>query len=94
MIEYIYDAIKSTAGADITINAKITDVDGAVITDGCALMLYDNDSMITSVSGSYADDEWSFTIPANVTDGLCGRYWYCIYAHDNPICFKQPIYLV
>lgn len=94
MIEYIYDAIKSTAGADITINAKITDVDGAVITDGCALMLYDNDSMITSVSGSYAADEWSFTIPANVTDGLCGRYWYCIYAHDNPICFKQPIYLV
>lgn len=95
MIEYLYNAIRATAGKDISIAAKITTESGATLTDICSLMLSnDKGELISSVAGSLVDDAWQFTIPAEITKGLNGRYWYCFCTSDTNLCFKQPIYLV
>lgn len=94
MIEYLYNAIRATAGEDITITADITDDSGECINDGCALMLWDDEKLLTSVGGMLVDELWSFTIPADKTDGLSGRYWYCISHNNNKLQFKEPLYLV
>lgn len=94
MIEYLYNAIRATAGEDITITAEITDDSGECVADGCALMLWDDKELLTSVDGMLIDDLWSFTIPADKTAGLVGRYWYCICHNHNKLQFKEPLYLV
>lgn len=94
MVEYLYDAIRATAGQDICICASITDDDGVAITDSCGLMLHDDNSMITRVNGTFDGELWSFIIPSDVTEGLTGRYWYCICRNNTNLCFKTPIYLI
>ena len=94
MIEYLYNAIRATAGEDITITADITDDSGECIGEGCAIMLWDDDNLLTSVNGMLIDDLWTFTIPAASTSGLKGRYWYCICHNHSKLQFKEPIYLV
>lgn len=94
MIEYIYDVIRATAGEDITISAKITEEDGTPITAGCAFRLYDDEDMLARVEGTLTGEVWSFTLPANKTDGLSGRYWYCFCKDNKTLCFKKPLYLV
>lgn len=95
MIEYLHDAIRATAGQDICVCAKITDDDGELITNVCSLMLHDDDNMLVSAPG-FLDEEgvWEFTIPAEATANLSGRFWYCICCDNTNLCFKQPIYLV
>lgn len=95
MIEYLYDAIRATAGEDIPIAAIIKDETGEAITENCHLMLYDDLMLLGTVDGLYVEDgEWGFVIPADLTDGRIGRYWYCICADNASLCFKQPIYLI
>lgn len=96
MIEYLYDAIRAHAGNDITIAAVVTDDEGNNITEDCALVLHDKDreTMIAKFEGTYSEGEWLFLIPADITKGLDGRYWYCVMRKGNALCFKQPIYLV
>jgi hypothetical protein len=95
MIEYIYDAIKATSGEDIEISAKITDDDGTCITSGCGLRIYDKDEkFITRIEGELIGDMWSFVVPAMTTDGMKGKYWYCICKDGNTIIFRKPLYLV
>lgn len=93
MIEFLYNAIRATAGENIVIAAKITDEDGANITESCHVMLYDDLILLATVDGTFDGDEWEFVIPADVTSGRIGRYWYCICANNNSLCFKQPLYL-
>lgn len=94
MIEYIYDAIRARAGEDITITAKLTDNEGNIIRDTCYLRLSDNDkNFIAKVKGVIVEDVVNFTIPADATANLIGRYWYCIGDEDTSYCFRQPIYL-
>lgn len=97
MIEYLYNAIRATAGQDITISAAITDDDGNILTEGCHIMFFDPDKeLIATFDGEFNEEinEWSFTIPAETTEGLNGRYWYCICYFNANLCFKEPIYLV
>lgn len=98
MVEYLYDAIKAVAGQPITISAVITNESEEVITDSCCFALHDEDgeAMIAVIDGVYNPDFllWEFTLPAEATIGLKGRYWYCIMRDDSNLCFKQPIYLV
>lgn len=94
MVEYLYNAIRATAGQDIPVVAIITDENNAVVSEGCGLMLHDNETMIVKIDGAFDGEQWIFNIPANVTEGRHGRYWYCICHHDMNLCFKQPIYLV
>ncbi len=95
MIEYLYDAIRATAGEDITIAASITDETGEAFTGECHLMLFDDLALIDTVKGLTFDNKtWDFHIPADTTRGRLGRYWYCICAEDVALCFKQPIYLI
>lgn len=94
MIEYLYNAIRATAGEDIVITAEITDDSGECLAADCALMLWDKDNLITAASGELIDNIWYFTIPADTTTGLIGRYWYCICHNHSKLQFKQPIYLV
>lgn len=97
MIEYLYDAIKATAGQDFAVNAWITDENENVITENCCLGLHHPDgTMIAKVNGVFLPESlmWEFTVPADVTAGLQGRHWYCIMHADSNMCFKQPIYLV
>lgn len=96
MIEYIYDAIRAVAGQEIGISAVITDATGAAIEDACAFMLHnDTGAVIGMVNGEYlGEGQWQFNLPASLTSGLKGRYWYCIQHEDNNLCFMQPIYLV
>lgn len=94
MIEYLYDVIRVSAGGDATITAEATDGAGNPISDGCYFILYLEDNKIISFSGDCVNGIWNFTIPADITKDLKGRYWYCIKHNDNDLCFKQPIYFV
>lgn len=95
MIEYLYNAIRATAGQDITIAAELTNTSGEPIAEGCHIMLFDPDkNMIATIDGVCNGTEWSFTIPAEITEGKSGRYWYCICHYNTNLCFKEPIYLV
>ena len=95
MIEYLYNAIRALAGQDITITAIVANEQGEPITEGCHIMLFNPDrELLATIDGTYKQDgEWDFTIPADTTEGLYGRYWYCICQHDKSLCFKEPIYL-
>jgi hypothetical protein len=93
MIEYLYDAIRATAGTDIIIAAEVTEDNGDIVTEGCNLVLHIDEEM-KEFSGVCKNGLWEFTIPAAATSGLSGRYWYCVKRNNIMICFKQPIYLV
>lgn len=96
LIEYLYNAIRATAESDLNINAKITDGDGVDIVSGCYFQLFNDKEQIIEIEGIYneADKEWYFEIPSNLIKGLIGRYWYTITNYENPLSFKQPIYLM
>ena len=94
MIEYLYNTIRATAGEDLAVAAIITDEEGNLLQDVCSLMLYSDTEMLFSAPGAIDGDMWVFTIPAKVTEGLNGKYWYCICCGDTKLCFKQPFYLV
>lgn len=96
MIEYIYDTIRATSGEEIVIAAKITDEEGADITENCHLMIYDELNMLFTVDGYYdsSDGVWQFTLSEDLTKGYYGRYLYCICANDISLCFKKPIYFI
>lgn len=95
MIEYLFNAIRATAGEDIAIVAKITDESGALVEDNCGFMFHGADGARTIIEGVYsADGFWSFTIPAELTKGLKGRYGYCICNGDATLCFEKPLYLM
>lgn len=97
MIEYLYDAIRATTGQDILIAAEITDDNGIVLTEGCYINLFSPEKeLIASFDGEYNEEngEWIFTIPAEQTEGLVGRYFYCIAYNGQSLCFRQPLYLV
>ena len=93
MIEYLYNAIRASAGTEVTISAKITDDNDIPITDECVLLVHENDKHI-EVEGVYIENTWFFTIPAEVTAEMNGRYWYCFKHGDVQLSFKQPIYFV
>ena len=97
MIEYLYNCIRATSGQDIAIAAEITDTNGDVVTSMCHVMLYSpEEELIATHDGVYDEEnsQWIFTIPAEATKGLQGRYWYCLCHHESNLCFKQPLYLV
>jgi hypothetical protein len=94
MLEYLYDAIRATAGSELQITAKVFDDLGKPIVEGCEFVLHINDESIITIGGSYEGDTWVFTIPAEFTKGLKGRYWYCIKHGSEQLCFMQAIYLV
>lgn len=93
MVEYIFNTIRATAGEEITISADITDNSGEAITENCSFLLFDDEEVLYTALG-FLDEYWSFTIPAEVTEGKNGRYWYCINHGDVSLCFKEPIYLL
>lgn len=93
MIEYLHNAIRATAGEDIVIIANIAE-DGVDIQSGCGIVIHTNDEEELAFPGEYIDDFWYFTIPAEATVGLNGRYWYHLYKDDDSICFKEPLYLI
>ena len=95
MIEYLYDAIRAVAGQEIDVAAVITDDTDTVITDGCKLMLHIDEEML-AFDGIYIAEtqSWQFTIPAEATAGLKGKYYYCIMRDGINLCFKTPFYLV
>lgn len=95
MIEYLYNAVRATAGEDITITAKITNEAGDLVNDNCHLNFYSDKELIVTVEGSIMEELYQFTIPAEITTNLTGRYWYCICNDKHTkLNFKQPIYLV
>ena len=97
MIEYLYDAIRALAGSEIKVHTWATDENENIITEGCSLVLHDKEKkMMASIPGTFDEEVsmWDFVIPAEMTEGLKGRYWYCIQHEDNALCFMQPIYLV
>lgn len=97
MVEYLYNAIRATAGTNITISAEITNDAGTILTEGCHVMLFTPEKeLMGAFDGEFneEDNEWTFVIPKEETAGLNGRYWYCICYYNQNLCFKQPIYLV
>lgn len=94
MIEYLYDAIRASAGRDLAIAASITDAEGNQITENCVLNIHSDEEHLITAEGAFIEDQWIFEVPATATRGLMGRYWYSICQGDNDLCFKQPIYFV
>lgn len=94
MTEFLYNAIKCVAGEDINIAAEITDAMENPITSGCSVVFIDKDfSTIGEYNGVYSNSAWTFTIPAEVTKGMEGRYWYRIKLKDESLSFAAPIYM-
>ena len=96
MIEYLYDAVRTSDGEDMTITATIRDNDGTTITDGCALRIFDEGgALIEEVDGTYYTDvgKWAFkfTFP---THKARARYFYTIAHNGEDINFKARIYVV
>ena len=95
MIEYLYDTIRATAGDAARITANITDAAGNYVENVCNLMLHNDDEMLGMVKGEYmGNGDWYFEIPASLTTGLQGRYWYCVCQGEEKLCFKTPIYFI
>lgn len=94
MIEYLYNAIKATSGEDFTICANITDDEGNAITEceSYFRVLKDNKELFR-VAGNCGEC-WEYNIPAELTEGFRGTYWYCICADGSTLQFSQPIYFV
>lgn len=92
MIEYLYDTIRATAGADIEIVSKVTEDDQPI--DGVGFMLHLDDEHAVVIPGTLIDGIYQFVIPADVTRELRGRYWYCLCQEGKPLCFKEAIYFV
>lgn len=94
MIEYLYNAVRASANEDIILTAIITDEDGEEITApaNTHIMLYEDNNLIHTATGSYTMGKWEFVIPKEITKDLSGRYFYCICAEGASLCFKQPIY--
>ena len=94
MIEYLYDAIRATAGQDIGVSAIIENA-GEPVEEGCHIMLFDKDiTLLETVAGTYIGEGlWNFTIPAEATEGRRGRHWYRICTPVESLCFRQPLYL-
>lgn len=93
MIEYLYNAIRATAGDTAEVAVIITDENNNFIKENVYFMLFDiNDNLITSVNGDFTGSEWIFNVP---TTGLeKGNYYYCLAHNDEKLCFKQAFYLV
>lgn len=96
MIEYWHDAIRAVPGQEIEVNAVITDSLGDYITEDCTFVLHDDEHELFTINGEYVSEinTWAFKIPAEMTVGLKGRYWYCIRHKDENMCFMQPFYLM
>lgn len=96
MIEYLYDAVRTSNKKNMTITAKITENDGTVITDGCVLRVFDNEgAQVLEEEGTYYSDvqewEFKFELPYN---SARNRYFYTISHNGIDLAFKAPIYLV
>lgn len=95
MIEYLHNAIRATTGEDISIAAVITNEDGTAIADSFHLGLYDGEEKIGEFEGFDNGEAYEFTIPADFSNNLRGRYFYCICDDEHKsYCFKQPIYFI
>lgn len=96
MIDYIFDAIRATAGEDIEVNAFITDEEDNLVSAGCCFVLFgkDGDKFFECQGTCGGDNLWCFTIPAEETKGLKGRYWYSVYEDGKAISFFKPFWLV
>ena len=92
MIEYLYDAIRATAGADVTIVSRIVE-DGACV-ENVGFMLHLDDEHAIVIAGELENETYQFVIPADITKDLKGRYWYCFCQEGKPLCFKEAIYFV
>lgn len=59
------------------------------------MTIYSDEEEIITVPGDYLAElqMWQFTIPAEATQGLSGRYWYDVRHGSDNLCFKQPLYL-
>lgn len=93
MIEVLYDAIKAIAGQEINISVVIEDAD----VDNATLVIYNPEGeVIAQALGAFVEEfgTWGFTIPADATKGLSGKYSYCIQSDGKNLCFKQPLYLM
>lgn len=94
MVELLYNAVRAVGGEDINIIADITDADGKDITSGCSLSFYDkNQELLGEFQGRFTNDAWVFTIPADITQGKLGRYWYRISYNGASLSFAEPIYI-
>ena len=99
MVEYLYDAIRCSAGTYNMVNAYITDESDNLITEGCYFVIHSTglvDEIVARIEGKY-DSElgvWEFHIGPEVSNELRGRYMYCIMKDDTNLCFKQPIYFM
>jgi hypothetical protein len=95
-LNYLYNAIVASKGEETVISAVITDDEGALIADGCALRLYDKDCdcMLHRVEGMFDGEAWTFVLSAEQTQELKGRYFYCVCRHGKSLCGKEPIYFM
>lgn len=97
MIEYLYDAIRATAGQDVPVYATFANDDGTFMSEGVVFMLHNPDgSHLATVEGSYNAEtgQWTFTVPGKVTAGRTGRHLYCFQQDGSELCFKKPYYLM
>lgn len=97
MVEYLYDAIRAVAGQEIKIEAFITDENENIVTENCSFVLHDGTGtkMLLVKNGSYLPEFniWEFVLTPEETEGMNGRYMYCVQHDNSNLCFKQPIYL-
>lgn len=93
-ITIIGEVTQASSGQDITILADITDAEGAKIARECFIELWQGNNAIYKANGAYNGEIWAFTIPADVTIDLHGRFFYAISNNEHNLCEIKPIYII
>jgi hypothetical protein len=94
MVEYLYDAIRVTAGEDFSIAATIPEETGE---EKCTMTISDKEgNAVLVLEGEYDADNkyWMFTAEHHQTEGFSGHYQYCICDRGVSLQFEQPLYFV
>lgn len=94
MIEYIYDAIRVSSGADFMVEAEVKTADNILITENVKMLISNGKKIVARIDGEFDGEIWRFNVPSEATEGFSGRYFYCIRKGNEPLCFKEPIYFI
>ena len=91
---YLHDVKQAASGQDVNINVYMTDENGAHITSDSFIELWNGVLMLYKGKGEYNGTYWTFTIPADVTMVLHGRYYYAICNEEHDINDITTLYII
>lgn len=93
-IMHLRDIKQAASGQDVTIDVYMSDENGEHIISESVVELWDGNNMLYKGNGKHNGTWWTFTIPADVTIALHGRYYYAICNAEFAIHDITPIIII